>query len=205
MPSLRPVASRPLLHVLAQGVPRRRWRASSGFTLVETLMVVAIAIILLAITTTNIDRVLQTTRGDGALYGVMSQFRQARDMAIARRRSIRVDFLPPNGIRLTRLDIPTGTTVLNEFYLEGNVQFFKFDGVPDTPDGFGAAAAINFNAQAPTFLADGMAIDSTGAPLSGTLFLANPDEPASARAVTVFGGTGQVRGYGWDGTAWIEQ
>jgi len=95
--------------------------------------------------------------------------------------------------------------MLNEFYLEGNMRFYKFDGMPDTPDAFGAAAgAINFNGATPTFIADGMAVDSLGAPVSGTVFLGVPDEIASARAVTVFGGTGQVRGYSWDGTAWIE-
>jgi len=88
-PRLRLLEMRPLKRMRAEVLLRGNPGGSStGFTLVETLMVVAIAIILLAITTTSIDHVLQTTRGDGALYGVMSQFRQARDVAIARRRSI---------------------------------------------------------------------------------------------------------------------
>jgi prepilin-type N-terminal cleavage/methylation domain-containing protein len=179
-------------------------RRSAGFTLVEMMMVVAIAVILMAITSSNVNHVLEVTRGDGALFGVMSQLRQARDLAVARRRSIRVDFLQPGGIRLTRLDIPAGTTMLNEYHLEGGVRFLKFAGVPDTPDGYGAATAVDFDGSTPTFTAEGMAVDATGAPLSGTVFLGVPDEPASARAVTLFGGTGQVRGYTWTGTEWAQ-
>ena len=182
-----------------------RWRTAGGFTLIETLMVVAIGIMLLGITTVSVNRVVETSRGDGALYTVMSHVRRARDMAINRRRSVQVVFNPPNEIVVTRFELPAGTTLVNQAYLEGNVQFLQFPGVPDTPDGFGAAAAVDFDGQNPTFIADGMAVDATGAPLSGTIFLAVPNQPGSVRAVTVFGGTGQVRGYAWTGTEWIEQ
>ncbi len=43
-----------------------------GFTLIETMMVVSIGIIMMAITAVNVDRVVETTRGDSALYSVMS-------------------------------------------------------------------------------------------------------------------------------------
>ena len=54
-----------------------RWRASvssdRGFTLIETVMVVAIGLILMAVTTVSVDWVVETTRGDSALYSVMSR------------------------------------------------------------------------------------------------------------------------------------
>ena len=43
-----------------------------GFTLIETMMVVSIGIIMMAITAVNVDRVVETTRRDSALYSVMS-------------------------------------------------------------------------------------------------------------------------------------
>lgn len=178
---------------------------SPGFTLIEMMMVMGISITLLAITTSTVRHVVTTARGDGAVYGVMAGLRQARDMAVARRRSVQVDFIGSNGIRLTRLELPNGSTLLSEFYLEGNVQFHRFEGVPDTPDGFGAAEVVDFGGKTPIFIADGMVVDTTGAPLSGTVFLGIPGQPLSARAVTVFGGTGHVRGYTWDGTAWMDQ
>ena len=178
-----------------------------GFTLVETLMVVAIGVILLAVTTVSVDHVVETTRGDSALYLVMSQLRQAHDLAINRRRSVQVEFIAPNQIRLTRFEIPSGTTLINDVFMEGHVQFLQFNGVPDTPDGFGNAAAVSFGGDNPVFIADGMSIDHHGAPLSGTVFLGIPNEPASTRAVTVFGGTGHVRGYtyDWANSQWNEQ
>ena len=176
-----------------------------GFSLVETMMVVAIGVILLAMTTVSVNHAVEASRGDGALFTVMSQLRTARAMAINRRRSIQVQFNAPNELVVTRFEVPTGTTLLNQVFLEGNMQFLQFSGLPDTPDGFGAAAAVAFDGQTPTFTAEGMSVDATGAPLSGTLFLGIQNEVGSARAVTVFGGTGQVRGYAWTGNGWVEQ
>ena len=177
----------------------------TGFTLVELVMVAALGTILMAITSVSIGHVLESTRGDAALAGVLSQLRQARDLAISRRRTIRVDFVAPNEVRTTQLDIPSGTTLVGQFFLEGNVTFAQFATVPDTPDGFGAAAAVDFGSETPYFVVDGMLVDRSGAPLSGTVFLGLENEPLSARAVTVFGGTGHVRGYSWNGTSWMER
>ena len=177
----------------------------TGFTLVELVMVAAIGTIVMAITSVSIGHVLESTRGDAALAGVLSQLRQARDLAISRRRTIQVDFVAPNEVRTTQLDIPIGTTLVDQFFLEGNVEFAQFATVPDTPDGFGASAAVDFGSETPYFIVDGMLVDGSGAPLSGTVFLGLQNEPLSARAVTVFGGTGQVRGYSWNGTSWMEQ
>jgi len=177
----------------------------TGFTLVELMMVAAIGTTLLAITSTSIGHLLERSRGDAALAGVLSQLRQARDLAINRRRTIQVDFVAPNEVRTTQLDIPNGTTLINQFFLEGDVQFVQFASVPDTPEGFGAATAVDFGNETPYFIVDGMLVDSSGAALSGTVFLGLQNEPSSARAVTVFGGTGQVRGYRWTGITWVEQ
>jgi prepilin-type N-terminal cleavage/methylation domain-containing protein len=187
--------------------PRRRpgYIVETGFSLVELMMVAAIGSILLAITTVSIGYILDSTRGDAALAGVTSQLRRARDLAINRRRTIQVDFVAPNEVRTTQLDIPSGTTLINQFFLEGSVQFVQFAIVPDTPDGFGASSAIDFGNETPYFVVDGMLVDGAGAPLSGTVFMGLQDVPSSARAVSVFGGTGHVRGYSWNGTAWVEQ
>ena len=168
-------------------------------------MVVAIGSIMMAITSVSIGYVLESTQGDAALAGVTSQLRQARDLAINRRRTIQVDFVMPNEVRTTQLDIPSGTTLIRQFFLEGNIQFVQFGSVPDTPDGFGAASAIDFSNETPYFIDDGMLVDSSGAALSGTVYLGLPTEPSSARAITVFGGTGHVRGYSWNGAAWVEE
>ena len=76
--------------------------------------------------------------------------------------------------------------------------------MPDTPDLFGHTGAIAFGST-PTirFTSDGSLIDSSGDVLNGTVFLAIDDKAASARAVTIFGATGLIRSWKWNGTAWV--
>ncbi len=187
---------------------RRRPAKEAGFTLVELLMVVAIGGTLAAISVMGFAQAATSIRGDNGMIQVMSQLRMARDLAINQRRTMEIQFLAPNEIRIVRQDIPTGTTLMNQFFLEGTVQFVQFSGVPDTPDAFGNGSAVDFSgANDLGFLGDGMLVDMSnpavaGTPISGTVFLGIPNQPASARAVTVFGGTGRVRGYTWIASAW---
>ena len=70
---------------------------------------------------------------------------------------------------------------------------------------FGHTGAIAFGST-PTirFTSDGSLIDSSGDVLNGTLLLGVPnDKHASARAVTIFGATGLIRSWKWNGTAWV--
>ncbi|MEO2194863.1 MAG: hypothetical protein ABGY72_02070 [bacterium] len=78
-------------------------------------------------------------------------------------------------MRTTQLDIPSGTTLVNQFFLEGNLEFVRFDTVPDTPDRFGATAPVAFGNETPYFIVDGMLVDGAGATLSGTMFLGLQD------------------------------
>ena len=187
---------------------RRQPVKEAGFTLVELLMVVAVGGTLAGISVMGFANAATSIRGNNGMVQVMSQLRLARDLAISQRRTIEVEFLAPNEIRINRQDIPAGTTLLNQFFLEGTVQFVQFTGVPDTPDGFGASDEIDFDgANDFGFLGDGMLVDLSnpavaGTPVSGTVFLGIPNQPASARAVTVFGGTGRVRGYTWIANEW---
>ena len=77
----------------------------TGFTLVELMMVAATGTTLLAITSTSIGHLPERSRGDAALAGVLSQLRQARDLAVNRRRAIQVDFVVP-----TRCALPSSTS-----------------------------------------------------------------------------------------------
>jgi hypothetical protein len=47
-------------------------------------------------------------------------------------------------------------------------------------------------------------VDNTGDVLNGTLFMAVPGEPNSARAISVFGATAFLRTWRWNGSAWVE-
>ena len=105
-------------------------------------MVIAIGLILRAISTVNVNRAVKSSRGDGALYTIMAQLRNARQAAISQRRASVVGFQMPNQMfqmLMYRLETTGDLTLLNQIFLEGNVQFVQFAGVPDSPDGFGAA------------------------------------------------------------------
>ena len=201
------------LHICKNRHCRRRQPVKeAGFTLVELLMVVDVGGTLAGISIMGFANAATSIRGDNGMIQVMSQLRMARDLAINQRRAMEVEFLAPNEIRIVRQDILAGTTLMNQFFLEGTVQFLQFSGVPDTPDGFGDSDAIDFGGnqnQQIGFVGDGMLVDLSnpavaGTPISGTVFLGVPNQSASARAVTVFGGTGRVRGYTWIASEWRE-
>ena len=75
--------------------------------------------------------------------------------------------------------MPSGLkTLVGEMRLEGGQEFVKYAGVSDTPDAFGAAAAIAFTGTAPVmFTSDGSLIDSAGDVTNGTIFMGVPEPP----------------------------
>ena len=186
----------------------------TGFSMIELLMVVAVGATLTGMTVISADSAARIFKGNAGMAQVMSQLRIARELSVNQRRNMAVEFIEPNEIRITRFEL-TGNgnnakTLLNQVFLEGNVQFTLFSGVPDTPDGFGNSEAVYFAGVKKDmgFAPDGMLVYLSNpilnGPVSGTVFLGIPNQPMTARAVTVFGGTGRVRGYSWNGTAWVE-
>jgi hypothetical protein len=153
----------------------------------------------------DIVGIMPRVAADKAMTLTLEQLRIGRELAIAQRRSVEVKFLEDNEIQLVRLDMPTGSTILSTVWLENKVRFHLFDGVPDTPDSFGNAAAVDFGgSDRLIFLTDGTLVNVLGNPLNGSVFLGLPDRPETARAVTLLGATGRVRGYRWTGTSWIQ-
>jgi len=179
-----------------------------GFSLLELALVVGISSIVSAIAVIQIAQTVPHMKADGAMRVVMGQLNTARDLAVSQRRYVRVSFLQPSQIRLTRVEIDasgavTGTTVLSTVSLEGGVIYSKQAGLTDTPDVFGMASAVDFGtATTIQFATDGGMVDQAGNPLNGTIVLATPNNVNSSRAVTVLGATGHIRGYRWNGKAW---
>jgi hypothetical protein len=116
-----------------------------------------------------------------------------------------VSFVNGGHIQISRVEVPSGSlTLILDAALENGQQFLKFNGIPDTPDAFGNATAIQFTGQGPwMFTSDGSFIDSNGDVSNGTIFLGVPNQVMTARAVTVFGVTGLLRTWRWRGTKWF--
>lgn len=174
-----------------------------GFSLLELLVVIAIAGVTLAIGAGFFPQARDTIQGDANMRIVNWQLKLARERAINERRSIQVDFVAPNTIRLTRQEIPGGTTVLHTAVLENGTQFLLFPAQPDTPDGFGRPNPVWFGGtNAVMFTADGMLTDAAGTPVNGSIFLGQVGRPMTSRALTIFGPTATLRSYRWNGSEW---
>ncbi|HEY2547504.1 MAG TPA: prepilin-type N-terminal cleavage/methylation domain-containing protein [Candidatus Acidoferrum sp.] len=202
-------------------------RAQQGFSLLEMIVVVGLAFTVMAFAVMNTMSSSQNARGASAMDAVISQLRQARELAIARRRNVQVQFTAPNQIQLTILTLPgepiptaIAPTFLNDG-VAGGYTFTVFASLPDTPMGFGNSTAINL--QQPTgggtwtcmFTTSGAFVGTAQSaaslyqatnnnPVNASIFLGIAGKPNTARAVTVFGATGRVRSYNWSGSSWNE-
>lgn len=174
-----------------------------GYSLVEVLVVASLSMVLMAMALVQINTSRATMNADNAMRLVMGELGRARDMAVQQRRNIQVTFHNGNEIRMTRLEIPTGSTLVGRRIMEGNLRFALPSGTPDTTDAFGAGSALDFDGNGTViFNSDGMMVDSTGSSINGTVFLAAPNDPYATRAVTILGSTGRVRGFRRLNTTW---
>ena len=196
--------------------PRPIW-TQAGFTLVETMVVTAIAGILTGIAVVQISSSRQGLTGDGAMRVVLSQLNQAKEQAITQRRNMRLTFPTTNTIQVCREEVPAGTcTTISVVPFENGLTFQRPAGVPDLPSTAELAAVPSPNLSVSSFAAvafgdpttqlrfapDGTLIDQDGVTVNGTIFVALSNQLLSARAVAVFGSTGRVRAYRWDGRNW---
>jgi prepilin-type N-terminal cleavage/methylation domain-containing protein len=175
----------------------------SGYTIIEMMFALGLVALLssMAIIQLNISK--PGLKGDGAMRIVLGQLNQARENAITQRRYVRVILTTPNLVQIVREDTTTTTTTLSSVLIEGGVQFALMNGLPDTPDQFGKSAAIAFGSVTNVkFSPEGTLVNQDGASANGTAFLAIPNQLLSARAITILGSTGRIRGYKWDGAKW---
>jgi prepilin-type N-terminal cleavage/methylation domain-containing protein len=203
---------------------KRILRQEHGFTMVELMMAIAIGMIVMAMAMGGVQGMTKTARADGGLATAASGLRGAREAAVGNRRNVQLTF-GTNTITLTRVEycpvtctVATASTfpgcsatctanmtTLRTVTLEGRAEFRLTTGLGDTPDGFGMASATAFGALVPPmFTTDGSFINSNGDVLNGTLFIGVPQDTLSARAVTIFGATGAMRLWKWNGRAWVE-
>jgi Tfp pilus assembly protein FimT len=178
----------------------------AGFSLVETGLVLSLMTIIAGFALVSMPAILPGMRADAALNQTVAQLRSGRELAVAQRRNIELRFLGNRQIQLVRRDVPAGTTVLSTLELENNIEFLLFDGIPDSPDSFGNSSPVDFSGAALLiFLSDGTLVNNQGDPVSGSVFLGLANRRETARAVTILGATGRVRGYRWTGTFWTQQ
>lgn len=190
------------------------------------LVVVAIAMTIAGMIVVHLTPTLQSFRSNSAASQVTDVFRQAREYAITYRRYVQITFpnYNPNGTKPNNqiaITVKNSLTppfnqpdvLLTTVTLSGNVNFQVIKGVPDSPDAFGNATAVNFAGTdgGPTtgmfFQADGTFVNLGGTSVNGSVFLGQNGTVSTARAVTVLGTTGRIRDYSINGagTGWFEK
>jgi prepilin-type N-terminal cleavage/methylation domain-containing protein len=174
-----------------------------GFSIVELIMVMALASSVAAMCLAWVPRLAEVMEADADLVTLTGQVTLAREAATSQRRSVELRFVQPNTIIVARQNLPDGETILSSAVLQHNAQFLLFPNEPDTPDQFGNADAVNLGGAARVmFTADGMLTDEAGNPTNASVFIQQPGRVMTARAFTIFGPTARVRAYRWNGSAW---
>lgn len=194
---------------------------AAGFSFIELLVVVGL---LLAITVISIPYLFSYSRAfkteDQALK-VMDLMREANQLALTRRRTIRLE-IDRNNIALpvARL-IQEPDEVIKTIPLESLDQV-RMDVAPDgiaapNPPNYSAAVYTN-NVWSIRFISSGAVVGDSGNPVSATLYSwrpitevsspfdinnLTPARPEEVRAVTIYGGSGAVRYWKYTGTKWV--
>jgi prepilin-type N-terminal cleavage/methylation domain-containing protein len=177
--------------------------SEDGFSLLETLLVVAILVTVSAIAIPIFGTVTGQAKADSAASTALGALQEARARAMAERRDFQLEFVAPNIIRVSRI-MDGVATVVAETRLEGGQEFQLRSGVTPLAE-FGATTAIHFTGPAPVrFTTDGSLIDANRDPVNATIHVAHDADADSSRAVTILGITGLMQTWRRTGAAWQE-
>jgi prepilin-type N-terminal cleavage/methylation domain-containing protein len=180
-----------------------------GFSLLETMVVVAITLIAACISFITLQPTLKQAHANAAVNESFMWMRQYRQRAIDERKRYIITFTAPQTIQISRWDfalpVSPAPVVLYTETLPPDVSFQVLAGVPGgaTPDAFGTAArAIDFGQgiglgglNYVVFMPDGSVQDLVGNLNSGVIYMGRNADLYSSRAITVYGATGRLRGW----------
>lgn len=187
-----------------------RRHSMRGFSLIETMIVLVLILIVSAIAIISIKPGLQQAHVANGYNTTLAAIRQAHDYAIAQRQIYSVTFSNasvPNTITITQVG---NGNIVATYQLPSDVAFTNVSGIPTaanaTPDGFGVGNyAIDFDQTFSNgtlslqtvirFWPDGTGEDINQNLNNGVIYIAQPGQLLSSRAITVWGATGRIRGW----------
>lgn len=200
---------------------QRSGERERGFSMLELAVVIGIIMVIAATALFEMGPAMESARANSAMQMVVEQLRSAREQAITYRRWVQVTFpvVVVNGktqsqiqiIQRNGLTLGAGADVAERpVPIQFPMQFYVFPApLPDTPDNFGNASPVYFggvaNGPIGGILFDGNGQLVSGAtllPMNGSVFIGDKGHNETARAVTVMGTTGRIRGWSSTGTGW---
>lgn len=209
-----------------------RHSRTGGFSMIELVIALVILLILSAISLPYIYNYKRLYKSEDQALKVMDLMREASQMALTRRRIIRFEIdLTTNQMLLIDGNTPgpADDTLIKAIPLEP-VNEIRMDVIPagvtrpvppdyndaayvvDTAGHLrGATPVIGNTVWQISFLPNGTALDFADNPVTATLYIWPPRTPGSVtprnnteiRAITIFGGSGAVRYWKYDGAAFI--
>jgi prepilin-type N-terminal cleavage/methylation domain-containing protein len=204
-------------------------RKNNGFSLLELMITVSLALVMCGVTFIYLKPQLNQSHMNSAYDTTLMALRNTRNLAITQSHEYYVNFNPagfPAGTIQVEYQPPLVVGALaappiqqvNTYTIPGDVTFNVQAGYPAaTPDGFGAGlTAIDFESTPGVplnyvvFFPDGSAQDSLGNYSSGVVYMTRVgDSIYASRAVSVWGATGRIRGWRLNQVAgvaeWVQQ
>jgi type II secretory pathway pseudopilin PulG len=194
---------------------RLRRRNETGFSLLEVVVVLGIIFVVFGTALFNLGPALNTAKSNTGMELVLGELRRAHERAVDERRIYRVTFVAPQTIQVDVGQVaniastvtgsaPAFTQAQPPLILPPGVQFAAVAGIPTTaqttPDGFGTGnKAIDFDISSGGggtqiyFQPDGRALDGANRLNNGVIYIAQPNNLFSSRAVSLYGATGRVK------------
>ncbi len=220
-----------------ESIALHRRRRESGFSLLEMVTVLAISIIMSAVAIFSLTPLLNQQHVTNAYNTTLASMRQARDNAVAQRTSYSVTFsnsVSPNTITVALASAGFQNDQSTVIYqLPPGVQFYAASAIASTtaPDSTATQPTMGTGAHAIDFgytgsggtggqstiyfCPDGSAQTASTCAGSGNwddgvVYIANPTNLLSSRAVDLWGATGRIHGWrlysaGGSSYQWVRQ
>lgn len=201
--------------------------AQLGFSVVELLVVVSVIAIMAAISIPYLLDYRKVYRSDDQAIKMMDMMREAGQLALTRRRTIRYEIdLTDNAVLIIDENGAAADTLIKMVPLD-KASDVRVDAIPSgvtrpNPPNYtdaafatdslghlrGSTAVIGHSVWTARFQRDGAAVNAAGNPVNVNLYVWPPISAGSLtprnkqeiRAITMFGGSGAIRFWKYDGT-----